>query len=78
MAEPRQYTAGEAVRLAGLVARTAAVMARGGSVTSVDRAITKLQEEACAREAAQDKARAQEVQKKADEKTARRAARRFW
>ncbi|MFE5809451.1 hypothetical protein [Streptomyces sp. NPDC056491] len=78
MAEPRQYTAGEAVRLAGLVARTAAVMARGGSVGSVDRAITKLQEEACAREALQDKVRAEAEQKKTDEKIARRAARRFW
>lgn len=78
MAEPRQYTAGEAARLAVQVARAAARTGRGKSLGPVDRAITRIQDEACAREAAEDRARADAEAKRAAEKAARRAGRRFW
>jgi hypothetical protein len=78
MAEPRQYTAVEAARLAGLVARAAVVVQRGRSTAPVDAAIAKLQEQACQREAAEDAARAAASKAKTEAKAARRAARRFW
>lgn len=78
MAEPRQYTAVEAARMAGLVARAAVVVQRGRSTAPVDRAIEQLQEQACAREAAEDAARAAAQRSRTEAKAARRAARRFW
>ena len=78
MPEPRQYTAGEKARLAALVARAGVAMGRGRSMTAVDRAIEKLKAEACAREAEQDRRRAEADAKKQAEKIARRADRRFW
>jgi hypothetical protein len=78
MPEPRQYTSGEAARLAVQVARAAARHGRGKSLGPVDRAITRIQDEACAREAAEDKARTEAEAKRAAEKAAKRAARKFW
>lgn len=79
MPEPRQYTAGEKAKLAALVARAGVAMGRNGKgLSSVDRAIERLQAEACAREAEQDRRRAEADAQKAAAKTARRADRRFW
>ena len=74
MPEPRQYTAGEKARLAALVARAGVAMGRGRSMTAVE----KVKAEACAREAEQDRRKAEADAKRQAEKIARRADRRFW
>ncbi|MFE0778798.1 hypothetical protein [Streptomyces sp. NPDC058861] len=77
MPEPRQYTAGETARMAAQVARAVVLQARGKSLGPVDRGMTRIQAEACAREAIEDAAREDaEVQRIAD-RAARAAARRM-
>lgn len=67
--EPRQYTAGEAVKLAMLVA---AAVARGES-PALNRAIDGFKAAAVAREHAEDQAREKVRQERIDAKAKRRA-----
>lgn len=73
--EPTNYTAGEAAKLAALVARAAFCVQRGRSTASVDAAMERVKADAVAREQAADRAVAAARQKKINAKADKRAAR---
>lgn len=69
--EPKLYTAGEKARLAVLVAKSAALMARGKSTATVDRQVDDLKRNAVAREAAEEQAAEARRQEKIQARAAR-------
>lgn len=79
MAQPEPaYTAGEAAKLARLLARGGWQAQRGKSTAAVDRQIDELKESARRRIDLEAQARQAAADKRDRERAARRAERRFW